>query len=212
MKTLARGLNFVTIFLLSALAMPALSQTSDGLTPAEENVCDPLLDGTPGLYGLCVAYCEAHDAELDSLYGNPDELAMPDQRILDIYNKKKSESDPAMPCVLAESEACPCWSTEQLEELMPPTSNFDVYLANACRSSSSSAVLENFENGSSGPGFRIAVYSFEGCSVRKYQGYPGGPPSGFSNATPEEEESCKSQLISHARKYGNPGIVWDCFD
>ena len=35
-------------------------KTADGVTPAEETVCD----GLPGReYGLCVAYCEAMDCE-----------------------------------------------------------------------------------------------------------------------------------------------------
>ena len=48
----------------------ASAQTPDGETPAEEQVCDPLrADGvTKGLYGLCVAFCEAHDiADSDAL-------------------------------------------------------------------------------------------------------------------------------------------------
>ena len=36
-------------------------RTPDGSTPAEEATCDGLKHGTPGLYGLCIAFCEAHD-------------------------------------------------------------------------------------------------------------------------------------------------------
>lgn len=40
---------------------PAFAQTPDGETPANEGVCDELIGLTPGLYGLCVAFCEAQD-------------------------------------------------------------------------------------------------------------------------------------------------------
>ena len=36
--------------------------TPDGVTPAEEGSCDGV---TGKARGLCVAYCEAHDCELD---------------------------------------------------------------------------------------------------------------------------------------------------
>jgi hypothetical protein len=41
---------------LSMLTTPtALAEgTPDGETPANEGVCDELIGGTPGLYGLCV--------------------------------------------------------------------------------------------------------------------------------------------------------------
>jgi hypothetical protein len=216
MKTLIRSLLATTVLLMLAITPPAFSQTPDGLTPAEESVCDPLADATPGLYGLCVAYCEAHDADLISLYGDPNELNIPNQRILANYNRKKTESDPAMPCVLQEGgeeplEACPCWTAEQLEEMMPPTTNYDYNYPNAC-SASSSTVLENFEYGASGPAYQLAVYSYEGCAVQKLREYVGGPPSGFSGLSSEEEDSCTTLLTNHARKYSSPGVVWDCFD
>ena len=54
----------LTIFVgMTIASFPATSQTADGSTPAQESVCSPLMgDGiTKGLYGLCVAYCEAQD-------------------------------------------------------------------------------------------------------------------------------------------------------
>ncbi len=105
--------------LLLAFGSAALAQTPDGQTPAEEYVCDVLKeDGTTkGLYGLCVAFCEAQDhasisesiteEELASL-----EAAIPSGRILENYNKRKKETDPAMPCIKVE-EPCPCWTEEE---------------------------------------------------------------------------------------------------
>ena len=48
--------------LLASLAVYAQG-TPDGETPANEGVCDELMGGTPGLYGLCVGFCEAQDCE-----------------------------------------------------------------------------------------------------------------------------------------------------
>lgn len=217
MKTLAKLSLATGMFLALAVMSPAFSQTPDGLTPAEEDVCEPLMEATPGLYGLCVAYCEAHDADLFSPQGDPSELKMPDQRILNNYNRKKKESDPPMPCVLDESgddplEECPCWTAIQLDQMMPPTAYFDYNLPNACNASSSSSVLENYENGDDGRVFQLAIYAFEGCAVSNDSGVPGGPPSGFAGLTSEEENACMTLLANHARKYSITGIVWDCFD
>ena len=114
-------ISCIAIMFLAVL--PAAAQTPDGQTPAEETVCDPLKsDGiSKGLYGLCVAFCEAQDhaelatpitgAELATLESNA-----PSGRILANYNKKRQATDPAMPCILVE-ESCPCWSSAELNEI-----------------------------------------------------------------------------------------------
>ena len=114
------GLLFIS---LSMYGLTAAAVTPDGQTPAEETICDPLkADGvSKGLYGLCVAFCEAHDfadeniptteAELDSLAANA-----PSGKILANYNKRKQESDPPMPCIVVEPP-CPCFSAAQLGEI-----------------------------------------------------------------------------------------------
>lgn len=194
------------------LALPAYSQTPDGMTPAEENVCDPLRSATPGLYGLCVAYCEAHDAEMISPQGDPNELNTPNQKILANYNRKKTESDPPMPCVVAEVEACPCWTSAELKEMEPPSGNYDHNLLHACRNTKSVVTLENYEFGAEGPGYQLSVYSHEGCYVRKDRFYQGGPAAGSLWASEEEEESCRTLLINHARAHKVDGLFWDCFE
>jgi hypothetical protein len=89
----------------------ALATTPDGETPANEGVCDTLkADGvTKGLYGLCVAYCEAQD--LNDMNKEP-----PSTRILANYNKKKTETDPDMPC-LEPPPNCPCWTPAELDSI-----------------------------------------------------------------------------------------------
>lgn len=101
--------NMTVAALLTGLAMmsgSAVAQTPDGSTPANEGVCNVLQAPgvSPGLYGLCVAYCEAQD--LDSFDKEP-----PNAKILANYNKRKLTGDPAMPCV---KSPCPCWSGAEM--------------------------------------------------------------------------------------------------
>jgi hypothetical protein len=128
MKYLLTTLIALIAFAFLATAPPVLAQTPDGQTPAQEMVCDPLMaDGiTKGLYGLCVAFCEAQDrASLsDSLTSvELEELAndAPSGKILSNYNRKKDKAnnpaDPGMPCIKVE-EPCPCWSAEELVSVM----------------------------------------------------------------------------------------------
>lgn len=209
-------LTIVATGLLGSLAImpPATAKTPDGKTPAEETVCDVLRDATPGLYGLCVAYCEAHDAELISPTGKMAELNTPNKRILRNYNRKKKKSDPAMPCLLEEQkeEGCPCWTSAQLATAMPPSMNHDHNLENACKLTLSTQVLENFENGDSGPGFQLAVTQLEGCQVTKTNGYAGGPDDGFAPVNSKQGTACAALLSEHAQTYDVPGVVWDCFN
>ena len=118
-------MNWQTILATGAILFTGalFAQTPDGQTPAGEAVCDPLQDDgvTKGLYGLCVAFCEAQDyadewetiteEELEAL-----EDSSPSGRILANYNKKKTVADPDMPCILVQ-EPCPCWSSAELAEI-----------------------------------------------------------------------------------------------
>jgi hypothetical protein len=104
-KQYVAAFGFAMVMALGSLSGTATAMgTPDGETPANEGVCNGLQGGTPGLYGLCVAYCEAQD--LDSFDKQP-----PRTKILDNYNKKKIAGDPDMPCI---QTPCPCWSDEEL--------------------------------------------------------------------------------------------------
>ena len=96
------------------VSLPAAAQTPDSQTPAEETICSKLKFATPGLYGLCVAYCESHDADFDPVTGMPNSGSPANKKILENYNKKKQPSDPDMPCVKV---ACPCFDAEDLAAL-----------------------------------------------------------------------------------------------
>ena len=108
---------------LLAYSPITFASTPDGETPAQESVCNDLkTDGvTKGLYGLCVAFCEAHDFADQQELMNEDDLQTfedeaPSGRILRNYNKKKSATDPAMPCIRVET-TCPCWNTEEIDSI-----------------------------------------------------------------------------------------------
>lgn len=102
-------------------AAPALAQTPaghgtpDGMPPANEGVCDGLKGATPGLYGLCVAYCEAQDLDgLDLNDPTTHNKNIPNDRILRNYNKKKKVGDPDMPCI---KPVCPCWDQAEIDRI-----------------------------------------------------------------------------------------------
>lgn len=106
---LLRTVALVWLTSLAFIGGNSLAATPDGVTPANEGVCNGLQASgiTPGLYGLCVAYCEAQD--LDTFDKEP-----PSTKILANYNKRKQASDPAMPCV---QPVCPCWTTAEMASI-----------------------------------------------------------------------------------------------
>ncbi|MFC1683922.1 hypothetical protein ACFL0R_00415 [Pseudomonadota bacterium] len=115
----------VTIALASLIPLASHAGAPDGKTPAQEGVCDPLkADGvTKGLHGLCVAFCEAQDfASVDMPLTDEEISAFEDSRpsanLLKNYNRKKKETDPAMPCIVRQVNAdCPCWSADEFEQI-----------------------------------------------------------------------------------------------
>lgn len=119
----------------SAMPMRNLLQTPDRHTPANEDVCyvTQAPGVTKGLYGRCVAFCEARDiadfsdpitqAELDDL-----EASVPQGRILEKYNEKKSATDPAMPCINVAANECPCWTEVQIAAFPSPTRCGNTYM------------------------------------------------------------------------------------
>lgn len=114
---------FVCVSIYSSLVF---AQTPDGETPANEGVCDSLIGLTPGLYGLCVGFCEAQDCEAT---WNPEtsELTFDasckpsNPKILENYNKRAQSTDPLMPCLnIVEPPTppeCICWTEDELDNI-----------------------------------------------------------------------------------------------
>jgi len=104
-----RSFSIAILFLVfSFFTLPVVAQTEDGVTPAVEGVCNGLKAPgvSKGLYGLCIAYCEA-EASSESVLRN--------------YNRRRSSTDPEMPC-LEVVVACPCWDTDALAAAEQPFS------------------------------------------------------------------------------------------
>jgi hypothetical protein len=72
--------------------------TPDEQTPAEEVVCDPTVGLRGPAYGLCVAYCEANDCELD-----------PEQRACEVLlnNFYRATGRTDVPCVVVPPDSGP---------------------------------------------------------------------------------------------------------
>ncbi len=193
------------------LAAPAVAQTPDGQTPAEETVCDPLMAGgvTKGLYGLCVAFCEAQDhvsvgtpiteAELEMLAD-----AAPSRRILANYNKKKQATDPPMPCILVE-EPCPCWSNAELESIEGLAPNNDIINLLCTDFTSNFRLIFTQE----GPPIQIAL-TFQTanqfiCAYENTQTVPSisrNLSTSQNTLTFAEGAICADQLLSHCDALG----------
>ena len=218
MKTLLSAL-IATIAVGLLVINPSIAQTPDGETPANESVCDVLQGGTPGLYGLCIAFCEAQDHAALTDPITEEELAalasaVPSGRILNNYNKKKLDGDPDMPCI-SVVEPCPCWTSDELSAALPPSSNYDFNFQNACNDNPSFiSILENWENGDFVTGyqlFNIAISNTRFCGLVN-NNYLGLPPNfRISNITAKQLEGCNALLAAHANIYKTDGVVWDCF-
>jgi hypothetical protein len=82
------------------LALPGLALaygdgTPDGQPPAEEVICDPGVGLQGAGYGLCVAYCEANDCDIQ-----PDEHAC--EVLLTNFYHATGRTD--VPCILVYSD------------------------------------------------------------------------------------------------------------
>jgi len=194
-----RKLTTFTILVLAlSVTVNVLAGTPDGMTPAEENVCDQLkADGvTKGLYGLCVAYCEAHDGPVDVVLTEEiDKMAdPPNSMLLTAYQKKMREGDPQMPCVNYEN-SCPVWGQEELDRIGTLGGNLLLdYYGNY-------GANENYFDREGGNGFTqyAEVIVSNGTYYGRYYSRGTGFPDSvlFMVLTEAEYISCKEQLINH---------------
>jgi hypothetical protein len=117
----------VLMFIALTLVMTADAQAKKpgGPPPAEESVCDPLKGKTPGLFGLCVAFCEAHECQPDFSAEDPFAECRPGSlQVLENYREKMRPGDPDMPCLQG---SCPCWNPEQLAALRFPLPDDEIF-------------------------------------------------------------------------------------
>lgn len=122
MKTLKFCMRSLMFISLSMLGLLAVASTPDGATPANEGVCDELVGTTPGLYGLCVAFCEAQDCEatydpVTDTVDFDDSCRPSSPKVLDNFNKRAGVGGPPMPCVNITENECPCWTEAEINEI-----------------------------------------------------------------------------------------------
>ncbi len=208
------------ILSLSAFSLPVVAATPDGQSPADETVCDPLkADGvTKGLYGLCVAFCEAQDVASIAAPLTEDELSAlladaPSGIILESYNKKKTDSDPAMPCIMDEAP-CPCWTNEELVEINGQQPSGLPYGVFNCQHALTGTVdmISIYEHGTGGGDLQLAA------AGRYNQQYDTVYRCGYVNQqsamqvsrllttdaetlTQAQYETCRQELLSQCQYY-----------
>ena len=113
------------VILVGAVSNTAIANTPDGETPANEGVCNDLQGGSPGLYGLCVAYCEAQDLDIIG------DKETPNNKILANYRKKMKAGDSDMPCL---QTPCSCWTQGELDAIANPAT---------CTTSATSGIIRS---------------------------------------------------------------------
>jgi len=172
-------------------------------TPAEETVCDELIGETPGLYGLCVAYCEAQDGP-EVIYDDQtlveQDVRTPHRKILENYEKKMRDGDPRMPCVSYQT-TCPVWSREELDAIgtLGGHDLRDVEMVSSSREN-----FYDYERGSN-PHFYHYAQVLKGhrrfsTYTGRYRFYDSGTGKYIYRnmaITEQEYNSCKQQLIDH---------------
>lgn len=103
------ALTFAAAALLLAVAAPVAAMppevfgTPDGMTPAQEDICD---ETTGKANGLCVAYCEAMDCDSE----NPNASSNACTNVAAKFTQITGE---IVPCL----RVCPCWEEAELESV-----------------------------------------------------------------------------------------------
>lgn len=185
----------VVLIALAAVSGAAVAQTPDGLPPANEGVCDPLIGLTPGLFGLCNAYCEAQDC--DFVAAHSAQCLAPNPRILANYQRKQRPGDPDMPCIQTVT-ACPCWTPAEIAAIdngTDPTSTCTTsgILTSISQIFPTTAVATVFgDPNDAGSPLTCSYFSFDGIDLitRTF------------DLTPEEAAACRQQIVDQAAAGG----------
>jgi hypothetical protein len=199
MKYLKGSAILLTLTLASLMAagIPDSSPTPDGETPAEESVCDELDGASPGLYGLCVAYCEAQDCDFEAARSG--QCNAPNPKLLGIYDKKRGTEDPPMPCLVPEAE-CPCFGAEDLAALSLDTCEGVDFgtVVNLILTDSSG------QGGESGPDGAFAEMNLGDGSGRcmYHEMGPSGPILSDSATDPVQTQACLQLMEENVEDHG----------
>ena len=98
-------MNWKTILATGAILFSGTiyAQTPDGVTPANEAICD-LESGAA--YGLCNAYCEAMDCDSDTPHAS-------ETACLKVQDKFIQKTGRDLPCMIPPPE-CPCFTFQEV--------------------------------------------------------------------------------------------------
>jgi hypothetical protein len=199
-----KGTLVLPVIVVVVCGSAIFGQTSDGQTPAQEDVCDDLQWATPGLYGLCIAFCEAQDCEPDFSALNPFAECRPSSaKLLRNYEKKKQPGDPEMPCV--RQAACPCWTEAELDALrFPASGDVKVCTIDAVDSDFGYVNLDQWQVRDSGTAAFSVVATFQTPNGGSFCALTNACSSGDSDCVPaaiapmpvtaEEFAVCEAQL------------------
>lgn len=103
-------------FAKASLAALVAAVVSAPAAANDKSVCEDVRYGTPGLYGLCIAYCLG--ADCDAQTQKAAACKPPRESILSNYDKKKQEGDSDMPCRISFGDSqCPCFTANDLQDL-----------------------------------------------------------------------------------------------
>lgn len=117
MKT-TRFLGLVCLS-LAVFALPTAAPAAGGSTPARDDTCDNLKGAKPGLYGLCVAMCEAQDCEgiYDPEYDRVtfDPSCKPSsEKLFRNFQKLAGNTGVTPSCIRVP---CPCWTESEIDNV-----------------------------------------------------------------------------------------------
>jgi hypothetical protein len=165
-------------------------------------------DVTQGLYGLCLAFCEAQDLASEDYPITDEELAIlqdtpPSGGILETYNTLKTASDPDMPCIVVDS-TCPCWTEGELAAIDGMIPGANGFLDCDIRPDEGFALAAEVEILTSGQQ-RLSILAsaseqFRRCDYRNNQGDP--TLRRFLDLTPGQAAVCVQQVTDHCSMQG----------
>jgi hypothetical protein len=213
LKTLFLVTLLVTVVTVLATPVATAQGTSDEETPANEGVCDDLIGSTPGLYGLCVGFCEAQDcvATIDQASGELtfDPSCKPSsEKLLTNYNKRAQPGDPPMPCVnVVEEDPCPCWTRGELTQVSDDLDGDGTRIqCGPVPNLSGHFSINGRDEGSNSPfDLALAAPSVFGAPACQYieQSHPtGGLVSRFMTVTLDEILSCIASIEAECAARG----------
>lgn len=203
-KSLSAQFALIVGILISVVSM---AQPTNHRTPTNESVCNGLIGQAPGLYGLCVAFCEAQDctATYNSTTGEMvyDAKCKPSSsKLLENFNNVAGEGGPTMPCVngLRENSAdetvegiqCPCWTEAELDYIADGQSIF-------CKSPS----LYGYDGTNYNQiDFASASFTASGSAATCFYNENSPPTTRYQEITDEQFNACQISVYNECLSRG----------